>query len=282
MTGRRGALFELLARGSHLPGKRINAGLAEAFARACRAAGSGADPVVFALARLTPKEAPGATALEFLPVCGIYAMGFRAAADEAVRKAMVAELHAHADDVRFRVRDAVVGALGRIGHAAGDPLVLEVAPWMDGYFHAAAVVDALASEAWLGSVRDPTQAAARLEEAFALAENAPRSAARSPGHKELLDVLERAVVPIGSRFGVVVFDVLERRCQVSDPVQRALIERTLQSRSLAGRYPAEVARVRRALEATQKAPRNPDHDVGPTRNRSRDRGPRVPRRGSGR
>src|SRR5580704_14988006 len=113
VAGKRQPLFDLLARGSRLPGPRINGDLADAFAQACRTRGAAADAVALALARLSADEAPGGMALEFLPVCGIYALGARAAADPGVRATFLAELHARADDLRFRVRDAVVESLAR-------------------------------------------------------------------------------------------------------------------------------------------------------------------------
>src|SRR5579859_6429088 len=134
------ALRALLARGSHLPGTRANLPLADAFAALCRARRGSGDAVALALAHLSPDAAPGASALEFLPVCGVLALAARAAADEAVRRKYLGELHARADDLRFRVRDAVVAGLARVGAAAGEALVRDVAPWMDGYFHATAVV----------------------------------------------------------------------------------------------------------------------------------------------
>jgi hypothetical protein len=271
IAGRRDALFDLLARGSHLPGTRINVALADAFAHACRARGARADSVALALARLSANEAPGATALEFLPVCGLNALGTRAATDESVRAAFVAELHAHADDLRFRPREAVVQSLARIGHAAGESLVSEVASWMDGYFHAAAIVLALALEPWLGSLHQADPVVARFDEAFALLQAAPRAAARWPGHKELLIALERATPGIALRFGVPVFDMLVRWSAVSDPVLRDAIARIILVKKLAGRHGPEVDRVQRTLDASRPAPRNPDHDVGPTRDRSRSR-----------
>ena len=83
IDGRTAVLFDLLARGSRLPGPRPNDALAEAFAQACRARGARADRVALAMARLSVDEAPGATALEFLPLCGVLAIGARAAADPA-------------------------------------------------------------------------------------------------------------------------------------------------------------------------------------------------------
>jgi hypothetical protein len=271
IAGNAGALHALLARGSHLPGTRMNTELADAFAEACRARGARADGVALALARASAEEAPGATAQEFLPVCGVLALAARAAADERVRSRLVAELHAHADDLRFRVRDAVVEALARVGAAAGDTLVGEVAAWMDGYFHAAAVVRALESSGWLGRIRDSEGVVARLDEAFVLVRDAPRAAARWPGHKALVDALGASPAVIAATLGVPVLDLFERWTQVTDPVLREVVRQAVESRKLRGRFGAEVERIARALEASRPPARNPDHDVGPTRDRSRAR-----------
>ena len=271
IAGRRDRLFDFLARASHLPGARMNAPLAEAFAAACRTRGSRADAVALALARLSAAEAPGATALEFLPVCGVLALGSRAAADGGVRGAFMAELHARADDLRFRVRDAVIEAVARVGGSAGDALVIDVAPWMDGYFHAAAVIRALAHETWLSNLHDASMVAARLDEAFVLARDAPRAAARWPGHKALIEALGTSVAPAVIRFGAPLFDMVERWSAIQDPALRELVVRLLSSPKLAGRFSVERDHVRRSLQASLPPPRNPDHDVGPTRDRSRKR-----------
>jgi hypothetical protein len=268
VAGAPGALHALLARASRLPGTRMNAELADAFAEACRTRGAVADGVALALTRLSADEAPGATAREFLPICGVVALAARAAADEDVRSRFVGELHARADDLRFRVRDAVVDALGRIGVAAGDALVVELASWMDGYFHAAAVLRALENPSWLGRIRDANALVARLDEAFVLARDAPRAAARWPGHKALVEALSSSPGVIAAALGLPVLDMLERWAAGSDPVLREAVRATLRFRKLAGRFGPELDRVRRALEASAPAPRNPDHDVGPTRDRS--------------
>jgi hypothetical protein len=268
MVGRSGPLYDLLARGSGLPGARVNAALASAFAQTCRGLGRRADAVALAMAHLSADEAPGATALEFLPVCGLAALGARAAADGGVRTQFLMELHARADDLRFRVRDAVIDALARIGGATGDTLANDVAPWMDGYFHAAAVVRALAHEAWLSNLHDAGPVVARFDEAFVLARDAPRAAARYPGRKALVEALGRAPGHVAARFGVPVFDMLARWSAVEHPELRNAITATTRSSKLAGRFAPEIERVRRALLAALPPKRNPDHDFGPTRDRS--------------
>jgi hypothetical protein len=271
LAGRPQALHGLLARGSRLPGPRINEDLAEAFALACRGLGGKSDAVALSLARLSPDEAPGAGPLEFLPVCGLHALAARAADDPKVRATVVEELHARADDARFRVRDAVVRGLARIGAAAGDPLVRDVASWMDGYFHAAAVLRALGTDLWLTTLHEAGPVVERLDDAFALARDAPRSAARWPGHKALVEALGTEPGLVAVRFGVPVFDMLARWAAVKDPTLRSAVEQTLRFRKLAGRFGPEIERVNGALVASRAPKRNPDHDFGPSRDRSKNR-----------
>jgi hypothetical protein len=267
IAGRSRPLYDLLARGSRLPGRVANDALAEAFAQLCRGRGRAADSVAVALAQQTPDAAPGATPLEFLPVCGVLALGMRAAGDPSVRARFLSELHARADDPRFRVRDAVVTALVKVGEAAGDALAGDVASWMDGYFHAAAVLRALGEPAWLGALASPDAALARLDEAFTLASDAPRAAARYPGHKALLEALARTPARLAVPFGVPVFDVLVRWAATKDPVMREVPEAVLRDAKLGSRFSPEMTRLRAALEASTPPPRNPDHYFGPTRRR---------------
>jgi hypothetical protein len=269
--GRPDALFDLLTRGSHLPGTRINTTLAENFAQLCRSRGREGEKVALAMAGLSPDQAPGATAKEFLPVCGVLAVAACAAADAGRRGTLLGTLHASADDVRFRVRDAVVTGLSHVGGVVGDPVVGEVASWMDGYFHAAAVVRALSGE-WLASLHDAPGVVARLDDAFVLLQDAPRAAARWPGHKALLEALTESLPLVAVRFGVPVFDMLARWAEVKDPVLRELVSRALSSSKITSRFGTEVTRIKKALEATEPPTRNPDHNVGPTRRRGKRRG----------
>jgi hypothetical protein len=268
--GRSDALFDLLTRGSHLPGTRMNAALAENFAQLCRSRGKDGEKVALAMAALSPEQAPGATAREFLPVCGVLAVAACAAADAGRRGVLLGTLHASADDVRFRVRDAVVTGLSHLGGVVGDAIVGEVAPWMDGYFHAAAVVRALGGE-WLTSLHDAAEVIARLDDAFVLLRDAPRAAARWPGHKALLEALAESLPLFAVRFGVPVFDMLARWAEVKDPVLRELVRKAVSSNKITSRFGSDVTRVTKALDATEPPTRNPDHDFGPTRRRGKGR-----------
>jgi hypothetical protein len=267
IAGRPEPLHDLLARGSNLPGTRPNSALADAFAQLCRSRGARGEAVATAMSRLSSDQAPGASAREFLPVCGVLALAAIAAGDPKRRPAVLVELHARADDLRFRVRDGVAVGLSRSGGAAGDAAVVEVASWMDGYFHAAAVVRALATEPWLGSLHDAAGVTERLNDALVLLREAPRAAARWPGHKALVESLGTSLPLVALRFGVPVFDMLTRWADAKDPLLREIVAGAARAPRLAGRFNSDVARVERALEATEPPPRNPDHDVGPTRGR---------------
>jgi hypothetical protein len=267
LRGDKRPLYDLLTRGSGLPGPRHNRGLVDAFVAACKPKKT--DALAVEMATLHPDNAPGNTALEFLPVCGVMAVASRAAEGEKARKKLLPVLHEAAEDLRFRVRDAVVQGLVIIGEKTPDALLGEVASWMDGYFHAAAVLAAVTGTAWLAAIKEPNALLARLDEAFILARDAPRAAWRYPGHKQLIEQLEKAPSAIAARFGVPLFDLLVSWSVVKEPALRELIVRSISK--LAGRYNAEVARVKKTLEETEPAPRNPDHYVGPTRGRGRKR-----------
>src|SRR5262249_8015658 len=152
-----------LARLSGLPGPRANLAVLEAFADECAMRGENADGVATALAKLDADRAPGATALEFLPMCGLSAIGARAAADPRARPHLLPIRTDCADDLRSRVRDVVPSALARVGAASGDALVPMLADWMDGFFHAAAALRALAPPEFSSRLKDGTEVVARLD-----------------------------------------------------------------------------------------------------------------------
>jgi hypothetical protein len=249
--GKPARLQRELALASGLPGTRANLAVATAFATECAARGRAADRVLFDLATLSADLAPGATELEFLPLCGVLGLGMRASLDPKIRARALATLHDAAEDVRFRVRDAVPIALAHVGEAMGDALVRDLAGWTDGFFQASAALLALSDAKFLSTLTEPGAVLDRLDEAFALARDAPRSAAR---------------------FGVPVFDRLARWAAVEAPELRAAVEASLRSSRLAGRYAAEIARVRAALEASAPVPRDPTILVHGTRRRGKKRG----------
>jgi hypothetical protein len=268
ITGDARALFELLGRVSGLPGPRANMALVAAFASECAARGKRADALVTQMATLHVDTAPGASKYEILPMCGVAALGARAASDAGAMRAL-ATLHDCADDLRYRVRECVAHALARIGEARGEALAHDLASWMDGFFHASAVLMALSDPAWLAKIASHDIVIARFDEGFTLAKDAARAAARYPGYKALVDVLGVAPSIAAARFGVPIFDMLARWAAVKEPVLREAIAKNLAGPKLAGRFAPEITRVHAALEATAPVRRDPTTYVGPTRGRGR-------------
>jgi hypothetical protein len=269
IRGNMGELYALLARGSRLPGARPNLELAEQFASECSSRGAAADGLARSLATLDADRAPGATELEFLPMCGVAAVGARGASDPTRVIRMLDTLQEAAEDLRWRVREMVPAALARIGAVRGEALVREVEPWMEGFFQAAAVLLALARQEWLSRLDDPSLVVLRLGQAFDLARNAERSSERYPGYKALIVALGTTPASLASRFGAPVFDVLVRASDVKEPIIRDTLAKNLESSTLARRFGPDVERVRQALARTEPVRRDPRSDVGPTRRRGR-------------
>lgn len=273
-TGSFDKLYRALALASGLPGPRMNIAAAVAFANECAARGKAADKVIDKLASLDAELAPGASEMEFLPVCGVIACGVRAAKtnDRKLRAKTLAFLHDMSEDLRFRVREAAAAALARIGGSDPDGTVREVASWMDGYFQAAAVLRALGEPGWLDAIHDGESVIERIDEAFILARDAPRSAVRWPGWKALHEELSRVVGPIAARFGVPVFDKMVEWSKVEMPELREAIEKNLRDGKLGGRLVGEVERVRAALKASAPVARDPTLARQGMRGRSKKRG----------
>ncbi len=274
LAGRPERLATQLGIQSGLPGTRMNVPLAQAFAAECVHRGKAADRLAFGMAELSADAAPGASPKEFLPVCGVLAIGARAAADPKLRRRALPFLHDAAEDLRFRVREAVPLALAKMGAAMGDALVREVAPWMDGFFQAAAVLLAMADAAWLPAIDDANEAIPRPDAAFALAKDAPRPSAGIPGRRAVVEGPGAAPPGLGTRFGVPVFEMLGRWSATEMPELRAAVVAATKSGKLAGRYKDEVARVQRALDASVPPPRDPTQLVKGMRSRGKKRGRR--------
>jgi len=264
-------LYAFLARHSGLPGVRANGTMTLAFASHAATRGKRADTLIRAMALLDADRAPGGTELEFLPMCGVAAIGARAVSDPKVVRVSLELLEAAAEDLRFRVRDEVPRALARIGAVRGEPLVEEVAPWMDGFFQAAAVLVAATDNGWLSTIHSPDALVRRLDEAFELARGADRAAERYPGYKSLVDALSVAPGVFAARFGAPVFDRLVTWSTVKEPKLREAITRSIGGTRLSKRFGPDVARVEAALAGSAPTRRDPLTYVGPTRQRGKKR-----------
>jgi len=266
LGGQTDSLYAFLCRGSGLPGVRANVALAQSFAEAC-ASDARAPKLAAAMARLDADFAPGDTALEFLPVCGVMAAAAIAIKQPGARAAMLGVLHDASEDLRFRVRDAVAPALAKVGEQLGDELVTELDSFMDGYFHAAAALRSLAHRELLARVGAAESVAGLLTKALDLAAGAPRAAARYPGYKALLEAIAAAIEPLALKLGPPIFDVAAAFAKNKDPHLRDLVRTAASAKKLNARFPEEVRRVEQAFGATDKPLRDPRSAPRPSRKR---------------
>lgn len=269
LGGKHQPLFSELTRVSGLPGTRINTSVALALADECVRAGKVADPIVDALLAQDDERAPGGSPLEYLPVCGVYALGARVAADPKRRAHALRVLHDAACDLRFRVREAVPLALARIGVQVGDGLLDELASWMLTYFPAASVLFAVSRPEWGRTLAQARPAAARLDDALALLYGAPRSDRRYPGYKALQEAVVAAAGPLTARLGAPILEVLEPWAKKDDPKLRDLVVQSMQNAMIRTRHPDEAAAIEAAAEAAKPIPRDGKKVDLPTRKRGK-------------
>ncbi|MBK8214590.1 MAG: hypothetical protein IPK71_12685 [Myxococcales bacterium] len=269
LSGNTDALYKLLARLSGLPGQRVNQGMLDAFAVEVTPLGKKADKLLHAMIVLDADFAPGGSAFEAVPVCAVHVLGLRGR-DAASRAFCLNLLHAACDDLRFRVRDAVPVALAKIGEVAGDALVTDIFPFMDGYFHAAAATLALGRPELLDATTDGELVVERLRQAFQLVKDAPRSASRYPGHKALMDALLLSPPRVARRYPALVTAEIEAWGSVRDPALRQIALGI--AKKLKERHGEEAERIKASLDRTKPVPRDPTLIVQGTRGRGKKRG----------
>ena len=271
ITGKTDKLYAELVRASGLPGVRANVPLANAFADECARRGHATDALLTKMAALSADNASGGSPFEYLPMCGVLGWGARGASDAKARGAALTLLHESADDLRYRVREAVILSLERMGAATGDELLADVAPWMDGFFHAAAVLTALVAPAWLHQTHDPALATLRLHEGAELIREAPRSAMRYPGYKALLDALRAAPKHLAQRHGGGVLDEVKRWTEIGSVDLRELAMEAVRDEKTKARFLTHVTAVHESRDANVPVPRDGKKVDKPTRKRGKHR-----------
>src|SRR5579859_3557513 len=262
-TGSHGALFALLARHSGLPGPRPNDKLGWAGGQAIAAHGSRPD----ALVRDLGAEANGRGTAEFFPIVGAYCLAARFAAGAAASDVVLAELRPLAEDSRHLVREGVVRALVEMGRTASDALVGDLATWTDGYLSASSALLAIGARSWIDAQRSAEPVIARLDESFALAENAPRADERSQGYRELLKVLPDVAARVMDRFPEKTAEWLESKAGTEHVDLREALENLASAARARGHAPGKLERFERLFDASAPPRRDPKTYVGPTRKR---------------
>lgn len=253
-----------------LPGPRPNFALARDAAAALLAQGAAGRQYLQHLAGLGEREAQDDTAHEFKVVVGVMGLGLEAARDKELSRSRALQvLQGYVEDGRRHVRGSVHVALAEVLKEHGDAAVAAFASWTDGYLQAEAVLRALTLEEAERAVRDAQGLIARLDEAFQLAEKAPRSHERSHGYRALVRALGDVPARIGKRFASQVLAWLEARAATRVPELRDALQQATAKLRKAGARAGDVQAVQQALDAAEPPRRDPRSYVGPTRKRSK-------------
>jgi len=254
-----------------LPGSRPNYALARDAASALLAQGAAGQRYLMHLARLDENAAPDDTAHEFLVLVGVIGLGLQAARSPQPLSSCESlhSLQQYVEDRRRHVRHAVHVALADVLTHRGDEAVEAFASWTDGYLQAEAVLRAMTSPDAERGIRASDAMIARFDEAFDLLEKAPRSHERSHGYRALLRAIAEASPKVGKRFAPQFSEWLEAKAATRVPALRNAIRQATSKLRRAGGRAGDLDAVRRALERSEPAPRDPRTMVGPTRKRGK-------------
>jgi hypothetical protein len=258
-------LFSLLRRLSGLPGPRANDQLAWAVGEEVARAGPRGDELIRELCAMNDSRAPAGSDGEFLPMVGAACIGARLA--EKPDAELVERLRPLAEDPRHRVRDGVCRALAEASRSRGEELAELLSTWTDSYLGAAVALEALTTRSWLDRSKSATTVLCRLEEAFQLAESAPRADQRSQGYRLLVQRLAESPARLLDRFPAATLDWLEGKASTSDVALRAAISDLLRTARSRGHGSGALEKVEQALSASAPPRRDPKTYVGPTRKR---------------
>jgi hypothetical protein len=266
-TGETADLFDLLGRGSGLPGPRPNLDLARAVGHAIARHEGRADRLLHELA---------STEQEFPRIVAAMAFAARSLAPAGKRRApawvetALADLQQLAEDPRHLVRIGIVEALRMRLSTLGEPAVDELAAWTDGYLQAHVALEALADRTLLTTLPSAAPVLARLEEAFMLADASPRSAERTQGMRTLRQGLPGQITVFAARYPEVLA-WLEAKTASKRPETREVVAAAISALRRAVLSDLEAQRLSGLLAASGKPRRDADRVVHGTRKRGRGR-----------
>lgn len=252
--------FDVLIRHGGIPGPRPNLELARAVGS--ELAGRGLEALELEAELLAQKHL-------FLFRVGMESLAARASRIKRAA-AGVELLHDHADEVDADRRNVVTDALALLVEAKGDEVAVALARFTDGFLHATIALEALTRPGSLSRLSKPEPLFERFGEAFDLADDAPRSADRAQGVRELRRTLPAQLARTAGRFEDLTLAWIEERCARERPETREVLAETISKlRPVIGEPAAD--RLRAALSATAPLPRDPSRIVHGTRKRSRGR-----------
>ncbi len=245
----RQAVFDLLEKNSNLPGPRANLELVHSFASAVgsMSLSEWQWEMILQMASISPSKAPPNTSREYLPVCGIVALGALLAAGlpRPRKRAALAAIRKAANDPRWRTREAAAMALQRIGEQDSSALRAIVEDWLPGssLLEKRAIVAGLAHPPILD---DAELALFCLETSRAIladVRRAPADARRGEEFRVLRQGLGYALSVFVEKRPKEGFALLRDAASMKDPDVTWIVRENLKKKRLTGKFPAEVRSV---------------------------------------
>ena len=253
-------LFDQLSRNSGLPGPRPNIDLARVLGLTIAPHGRKGDPL---LRELLADDGEFPQIVAAMTLAARYLGGHEP-------KAALAGLQDIAEDARFSVRQGVIEAVRTLLLAKGEPFVVELASWTDGYLQAHVVLEALTDRTILDALHNAEPILARLDEAFALADKSPRAAERSQGVRTLRDKMPGQIAALAARFPETI-TWIERVSRIQRPESRKVVDEAIGALRKDRISNAEAKRLVDLLVASARPDRNAAKIVEGTRKRSKGR-----------
>jgi len=203
--------------------------------------------VIVEMASISPSKAPANTPKEYLPVCGIVAMGalLGQGLPRPRKRAALAAIRKAASDPRWRTREAAAMALQLIGEKDPSALREIVGAWLPGAtpLEMRAIAAGLAHPPLLG---DADFALFCLETSRVILKEAariPAASRRGDDFRVLRQGLGYALSVFVEKRPREGFQLLEETASSVDGDLSWIVRENLKKNRLAGKYPEEVRRV---------------------------------------
>ena len=245
----RSALFSLLEKNSGLPGPRANLELGYSFAKAVAAMNlqEWQWEMILAMASTSPSKAPTNTPKEYLPFCGVVALGALCAAglSRPRRRAALAAIRKAASDPRWRTREAAAMALQLVGEEDRDALRQIVEQWLPDatLLEKRAIVAGLAHPPILEEEPFALFCLEVLASILRVLPGTGLQERRSEEFRVLRQGLGYAVSVFVEKAPEKGFALMREAASLSDPDVRWIVKENLKKNRIASQFPAEVRKV---------------------------------------
>ncbi|HTP60314.1 MAG TPA: hypothetical protein VMM82_15435, partial [Spirochaetia bacterium] len=213
--------------------------------------------MILSMASISPSKAPPNTSREYLPFCGLVALGalYAAGLPRPRRRAALAAIRSAASDPRWRIREASAMALQLIGEGDTEALKQIVEDWMGdaSLLEKRAIIAGLAHPPILG---DKAFALFCLGVSESILRGLSRaSAAERQGEqfRVLRQGLGYAVSVFAEKAPEEGFVLLRKAARMEDRDVRWVVRENLKKKRIASRYPQEVQAVITLLSAPETA-----------------------------